>query len=214
VFYQLVKGERPQERLARFGKLYWCVTLLLGLFIAALAKDVLGIFVGPAYDGAYRVVPILVATQALTCLWHLVMNPLTWVRKTAYLPIPMVIAAAVSVGLNVLLIPSLGLVGAALAVFGANAVLTSFVAMISVRLYPVPYRYGHMVAAVSAAILTFYVAQGISMDTPSVTLAVRFLTLGIYPILLLALRVVTPAELRQVWTLLTAEWHRGDRLHS
>src|SRR5712692_4478019 len=39
VFYRLVKEDRAPERLARFGKLYWSATLLLGLGIAVLAKD-------------------------------------------------------------------------------------------------------------------------------------------------------------------------------
>jgi len=43
------------------------------------------------------------------------------------------------------------------------------------------------------------------MNSPLATLAAKLLTLGIYPILLFALKVVRPAELRQVWTLLTAE---------
>src|SRR3989442_1172639 len=45
VFYHVVKGERSQERLARFGKLYWCLTLLIALLIVTFAKEFLGIFV-------------------------------------------------------------------------------------------------------------------------------------------------------------------------
>lgn len=199
VFYRLVREERAAERLARFGTLYWSLTLLLTLGLAVLAKDVLAMFVGRAYRGAYAVVPVLVATQALTCLWHLVVNPLFLVRKTGYLPVVMAVAAVVSVALNRLLIPSFGLVGAALAVFVANAALTAITAVISLRFYPVGYSYGRMGLAVLAAVATFYLANGVALASPGATFGVRALTLALYPVFLLALGVLRWGELRELW---------------
>jgi O-antigen/teichoic acid export membrane protein len=142
---------------------------------------------------------VLVVTQALTCLWHLVVNPLFLVRKTGYLPVVMAGAAAVSVALNLLLIPSIGLVGAAVAVLGANVLLTMIVAVISIHFYPIRYDYGRMALAAIVAVLIFYLAGGLELDSPAETLGAKVLAVASYPGLLLVLRVLDPAELRQLW---------------
>src|SRR5207244_3720184 len=76
IFYETVRVPEGPRLLARFGVIYVAVTLGLGLALAVLSREVLEILTQPRYHDAYRVIPFLTATQALTSFWHLAVNPL------------------------------------------------------------------------------------------------------------------------------------------
>ena len=196
VFYQLVKEDDAERRLAVFGKIYWCATLLLGLVLTLGSKEALGVFADGVYRDSYVVVPALMATQALTCLWHLFVNPLFLRKKTAYLPLVMGAAAVLSIVLNLFMIPRWGLVGAGWAVFAANAFVNVAAGALSLRWYPIPDRTGQMVVAGVGAVVTFWVAE--SLFRAGWPVAVALSAILLFPFILLATRTVTTGEIRTV----------------
>jgi O-antigen/teichoic acid export membrane protein len=196
VFYQLAKEDDAERKLAVFGKIYWCVTLLLGLVLTLGSKEALGVFADGVYRDSYAVVPALMATQALTCLWHLFVNPLFLRKKTAYLPVVMGSAAALSILLNLFMIPRWGLVGAGWAVFAANVFVNAAVGTLSLRWYPIPYRTGQMVIAGVGAVATFLVVESLYRAGWPVAVAVSAILL--FPLILIATRTLTTGEIRTV----------------
>jgi O-antigen/teichoic acid export membrane protein len=198
IFYETVKIAEGPRLLARFGVIYVAVTLGCGLVIAVLAREALIILTQPQYHDAYRVVPVLTATQALTGFWHLAVNPLMLKRKTGYLTGLMGIAAAGSVGLNLYLIPRYGIMGAAVSPLVANVFLTAAVFLVSARLYPVPYNYRHFALIVAVALLVFGVAGMIFISNALVSFGVRLAVLGLYPALLMFFGVITLSDLRRI----------------
>ena len=160
------------------------------------SKEALVVFADGAYRDSYVVVPALMATQVLTCLWHLFVNPLLFRNKTGYLPLVMGAAAVLSVSLNVLMIPRWGIVGAAWAVFAANAFVNGTVGALSLRWYPIPYRTGQMVIATVGAIITFLAADALLRAGWPVVVALS--TIAVFPIFLVATRIVTTGEIRTI----------------
>jgi len=205
VFYQLAKEDDAERRLAVFGKIYWCLTLLLGLVLTLGSKEALAVFADGVYRDSYVVMPALMATQALTCLWHLFVNPLFLRKKTAYLPLVMGAAALLSILLNLFMIPRWGLVGAGWAVFAANAFVNVAAGALSLRWYPIPYRAGQMVVAGVGAVITFLVAE--SLFRAGWPVAVALSAILLFPIILVATRTVTTGEIRTVSRYLAA--HTG-----
>jgi uncharacterized BrkB/YihY/UPF0761 family membrane protein len=90
-------------------------------------------------------------------------------RRTQFYPIATMTAAATNIGLNFLLIPRYGIVGAAWANGAAYAVQAALGYMFSQRFYPVPYEWGR-IASVCAAATAAYVAARL---LPSFHLAVN-----------------------------------------
>jgi O-antigen/teichoic acid export membrane protein len=78
-------------------------------------------------------------------------------RRTQYYPVATMTAAATNIGLNLLLIPRLGIVGAAWANGVAYAVQAVLGYVLSQRFYPVAYEWGR-IARVAIAGLVAYVA--------------------------------------------------------
>ena len=90
-------------------------------------------------------------------------------RRTQFYPIATMTAAATNIGLNFLLIPRYGIVGAAWANGAAYAVQAALGYLFSQRFYPVSYEWGR-IASVCAAATAAYVAARL---LPSFHLAVN-----------------------------------------
>jgi O-antigen/teichoic acid export membrane protein len=79
--------------------------------------------------------------------------------NTKYYPLSTVVGAAVNVGLNFLLIPSYGMLGAAWANGASYAVQSGIAYHFSQRFYPIPYERARIMWAVAAAILAYGAAS-------------------------------------------------------
>ena len=153
-FYRV--GERPEgpsiyrEVLTlSAGGLAW-----LGLSISVMAEEVLAVIAPPEYGVAATVLPVVALASVCQGLYTMFVGAIFLRRRTAVLPLLTVSSAAASIGLNVLLIPRIGVMGAAwstLAAYGLMAVLTFAVARTA---YPVRIdlpRWALIVATAAAA---------------------------------------------------------------
>jgi O-antigen/teichoic acid export membrane protein len=102
-----------------------------------------------------------------------------------------------SVGLNLWLIPIWGVIGAALAPLVANTLLNASVFVIADRLYRIPHRYDQLVLIVLAAAVTFVVASLVPSPGLVVTIGLKTGALALYPALLLALGLISLADVRR-----------------
>jgi O-antigen/teichoic acid export membrane protein len=103
----------------------------IGLLAPELAAVLGGDRWGDALDDAARVTPIVAVASVAYGLYYMVVSAVFLVRRTAALPLLTIGAGAVNVALNVLLIPSVGIIGAAwatLAGYGTLAALTTWYA--------------------------------------------------------------------------------------
>lgn len=105
----------------------------------ALAQEVLFIIVPPAYYGAFAVVPYLAAGFLFFTGAHVFVVAMMVKNKTVYIMFACWLVALLNLGLNRLLIPILGLVGAGLATACAYLIFALSYALISVKLMPVRY---------------------------------------------------------------------------
>ena len=102
-------------------------------------------------------------------------------------------AAAVSVTLNVLLIPTYGMMGAAAANVTAFTVMFLGITWWSQRVFPVPYQWRRVVTVVGTAVALTILGKALALP-----LAVAIALVAAYPICLWPLRFYLPAELRWI----------------
>ena len=197
LFYETAKLPDGPALLARFGQFYLAGTLALGLGVSIFSREMVQVMTQPAFHSAYRVVPILAATQCLGCVWHQVVNPLFLKKRTGTVAILTVVSAVISVGLALWLVPTWGVMGAALAPFVANAFINAAVLVIAQRVYPIPHRFDHLGLIVVAALLTFLVASLVPTTDMVVSIGLKTIALALYPALLLGLGLIKVAEIRR-----------------
>ena len=92
---------------------------------------------GPAARDAAKVTAVVAYASTLYGLYYMVVSAIFLVRRTALLPVLTILAGAVNVGLNVLLIPRIGIMGAAWATLAGYAVLAALTTWYAKRVYPV-----------------------------------------------------------------------------
>lgn len=122
-------------------------------------------------------------------------------EKTKYFPMITGAGALVNVAVNLLLIPPLGIVGAALATLASYVVMAALLHHYARRFYPVPYEYGRIGRTLLAVVATglgyylLYYRVGIALWHRAALLA-GFIAL------LFALRVVRRGDIQRVKGLL------------
>lgn len=135
--------------------------LMLACLVLSLATRLgLPILVGEGYELAYLVVPIAALAHSFRGVQFCVSPGLHLTGNTAYLTVMSLGAAALNLGLNFLLIPHFGMMGAAGATALSLGALAFGTAFFSNRFHPVPYEYGRLALlwgggfAIGAAVLS------------------------------------------------------------
>ena len=110
-------------------------------------------------------------------------------------------AAVLNVGLNLALIPSYGMIGAAVATVAAYTLMFLLMTWNAQRLYPVPHQWRRVVTLVAAAVVL--TVAGKAADVP---LPVAAALAAAYPLVLLPLGFYLPAERRRLRRLSRLRW--------
>lgn len=148
---------------AFFGRVLslWSFAIAFGaLGIALFAGEALTLLTPPVYWPATPIVPLLVAGVAIYGTTLVTALGITLAKRTSLFAIGTWLAAAINVGLNLVLIPRYGAVGTAAATLFAYFALTAFCLVSTQRLHPIPLERGKLcysavligLAAASAAV--------------------------------------------------------------
>jgi O-antigen/teichoic acid export membrane protein len=125
------------------------IATLTGGALAISAAPILTVF-APADYRLEELAPVsiivaaaIVPLTAFTGYGH----PLVWLARTRPMAIITPVAATLNIGLNVLLIPALGLEGAAVATLVSYVFLAAAIGVLSRRVAPVPWRERYLLGA-------------------------------------------------------------------
>lgn len=161
-------------------------TAVLGLSLATRA--LLPGLVGEAYADAYRLVPIIAFAYACNGVQYCVAPGLHVAGRTVVATGIAVAAALLNLLLSLLLIPWLGMMGAAWATAGGFAFLAGATAIAAQRVHPVPYEYGRLIKILAAGAAAFAIGHAVSPASPLAAAAWCLLVALVgFPVLLLAL---------------------------
>lgn len=191
---------REPDAPARFRQVfevYLFVTLTILVVLSLFGKEVLLVLTTPAFAQGYVVVPLLVLGAVMASIAGYFSYGIQIAEKNHLRMILNLGTLAVSVVLNILLIPVLGVLGAAL----ANAVCLALLAVgsvaISQRYYRVPYDWPRNLAALAVAMVASHFV--IFWELPvSGTVIFLKITLAVAVALLLATLLKIPLR-PQVW---------------
>lgn len=138
-FYQ--QGETPAgPRILREATTLSAIGLsLLAAGVGLLAPELVVLLGGDRWGAAAadaaKVTVVVAYASTLYGLYYMVVSAIFLVRRTARLPLITIFAGAVNVGLNVVLIPRIGIMGAAWATLGGYAVLAAVTVWYARRVY-------------------------------------------------------------------------------
>jgi O-antigen/teichoic acid export membrane protein len=169
-----------------------CAFVVAGLWL--LARWLVDLLAAPEYFEAYEAVGPLAAAIALYSLYLVLVVVLGRTGRTEF-NLPATLAGtAANVALNVVLIPPLGIVGAAIALVASYAVVLVLMYALTQRLFPVPYEWGRLALLIVVTALTVAAGELLLPTEGAAGLLARTGVWLLLPVLLLATGFLSAAE--------------------
>src|SRR5574344_361408 len=163
-----------------------CAVMFLGIM---LYIDIVKYFVGPEYHQGLVVVPILLLANLFLGIFY---NLSIWYKLTgqtrfgAYIAL---IGAAITLGLNYLLIPVIGYLGSAWATFACYFCMMVLSYILGQKYYHVNYQIGKILFSIAAAVAIYYGSTFLSIYNFSLKMVVNTcLLIGYIFVIILAER--------------------------
>jgi len=187
--WEIARGDDAPRTFARALTWFLVLASAMALLLSAMGTDVLRLLVGPEFELSRYVIPFSAFAYVLYGAYAIVASGLGIVGRTSLVATTMAVAAAAAVVLNLVLIPVIGIFGAAVSTLASYLLLAVLSGAVSQRHYPVPWRLGRAVAilAVAGALSTA------ALLGPDYTLWRVACVLAYAPILV-ALRIVVPSD--------------------
>lgn len=148
-YMQMAKELGVRQTAHRFRSIItrWSVIIgLLGLGSACFMEEVIMVMTSGEFHTAYLLVPIFVFAYLFQGLCNFAQMPILFLKKTTIIPIITLVAGAVNVGLNIVLIPVIGMYGAAAATVVAFLLTFILAHLLSRKLGPMSYDRGRLLA--------------------------------------------------------------------
>lgn len=177
---------------------YYITTITgIALIIVLFAEDFILLTIPKSYHGAIEVIPWVVLGYVFMGLYFTQINLLTiTLGKTNVVGISTAVAAIANLGLNILLIPHLGMIGAALTT--AVTYLLLFIGMnyFSRQAYPIPFEYIRMFKVIFAAFLTFIGSDLLIPAEVYISIPLKIVSLIFFVITLYIMQFFTKEEIK------------------
>jgi O-antigen/teichoic acid export membrane protein len=169
------------------------VTTWVATALALLSPWIVDWIAAPAFHESSRVVGPLAFAAVAFGAYIVVAIGVGRSRRTQFNWVVTGAAAAANIALNLLLIPSYGMMGAAVATIAAYTTMFVGMAWWSQRIYPVPYQWRRVTTAAGAGIALVAVGKLAGGGLP-----VAFLLALAYPLALFLLGFYLPAERKAI----------------
>jgi O-antigen/teichoic acid export membrane protein len=206
--FAIAKQPNAKHQFARILTYYLLAFGFLAMALSLLAKELLMIMTTPKFYPAAAVVPLIALSYIFSGVRHMTNTGLAIVNKNYYVPPIIVGSALLNLGLNYVLIPPYGMIGAAWATILSYLVLVTVQTLVNLHFYYIQYEYGRMAKLALTWGVTYGVSQLIRTPFLWLNIGLKCLLLFAYPFVLYALRFYEREELEAFKTLLSSQFRR------
>jgi O-antigen/teichoic acid export membrane protein len=145
--FSIAKRE-DAPRIFRLVFLWYSIVLLFVAFALSLASMImLYLFFPPTYRSAAFIIPIIALSTLFYGIYNIFTIGISIKRKTWFVVVFTSASALVNVGLNLVLIPHYGAMGAAMSTLLAYAFLSMIAYIVNQRIYPIPFEISTFIIA-------------------------------------------------------------------
>jgi O-antigen/teichoic acid export membrane protein len=173
----------------------------LALALGALSPWLVRLLATPAYYEGGRVVALLAFAGVAYAAYIVMAIGVGRAKRTQFNWVITGVAAAVSVALNLALVPEHGMIGSATAAAAAYSAMFLLMAWYAQRVFPTPYQWRRVLTAAGAAVALTMLAK--VLDVP---LAVAIVLVAAYPLALLVLGFYLPQERARLRAVTSGSW--------
>lgn len=159
--YRIFDQPEARRYFARVTTYFLYAMIGLALLLIFFAKEVIALSSSGNEDFvlAFTVIPLLCLAVIFRGLNSIVSMGLHYVKKTRFNLLIVVLVAVFNIGINFVLIPAFGIIGAAVASFLANLLMTIMFYIYSQRYYPIQYEFRRLFTLFVAGIVFYFFAE-------------------------------------------------------
>ncbi len=169
-----------------------CAFVVTGMWL--FSRWIVRALAAPQFFDSYEAVGLISTAVTLYALYMVLVVVLGRTGRTEF-NLPAALAAlAANVVLNLLLVPSLGIVGAALALVASYIVVLALMYGFTQRLFPVPYQWARLARVVASAAILVGLGELLLPTSGAAGLLSRVAFFAAYPLALFATGFFTPGE--------------------
>ncbi|HEV2858746.1 MAG TPA: oligosaccharide flippase family protein [Solirubrobacterales bacterium] len=171
-----------------------CAWVVAGMWL--FSRWIVRALAAPKFFDSYEAIGLIATAVTLYALYLVLVVILGRTGRTKF-NFPAAIGGLVAnVVLNLLLVPSLGIVGAGLALVASYVVVLGLMYVFTQRLFPVPYEWGRLVRVVATVAALVGLAELLIPTSGALGLLLRTLLFVAYPLVLLGSGFFTAGERR------------------
>ncbi|MBU0983728.1 MAG: oligosaccharide flippase family protein [candidate division Zixibacteria bacterium] len=150
--------EACRAAIVKMLRFYVAGVVLLALMISVYSREILMVMADYEFWGAWQVVYVLCAGYMLYGIMNVIAYGFHIVKKTWVLSIIIVSGSGLNIGLNFLMVPAHGMMGASIASALSYVFIILLYFICLKYVYPVRFQYGRMLAAIGAGGLFYWLA--------------------------------------------------------
>jgi len=185
--FEIQKRDNAREIYARVATYFLTLYCFVGLAISVLSRELVYIMADPSYRGAEQVIPLVVLGMILMSSDNVFQVGLLIEGRSGYLSVAKGIAAVTNVGLNLVLIPRYGMMGAAWSTTISFGLYCAGIVYAAQKVYPVPFELARLARVGVAALAIFAAASFVRTEVLWRSIAIKSGLLLLFPVLLLGL---------------------------
>jgi O-antigen/teichoic acid export membrane protein len=157
-----------------------------------------GYFIGPSYWSGLKIVPIILLAYVFTGAYVNFVVGVYLEKKTKYLPYATGAGAAANIIANYILIPKLGIMGAAIATLISYIVMAAGIYFPSQRFYHVEYEWGRILRLCLATGVVVGLFLAIHTDPATLSgISTKMVFTALFILLVFVLRVFDTADIKE-----------------
>lgn len=140
-FLNHAKDPDAKRIFSRVMTLFIAIGSFVCLVTSVFLPEIIKIF-GEGYRSGFYIVPVILLAYLFNGIYVNLMPGIYFEKKTKYLPLITGIAAVLNVGINLLLIPTMGMMGAAIATLASYMSMAAGIYIVAQKFYRIDYEYG------------------------------------------------------------------------
>jgi len=201
-WYFRAHKEDRREHIPAFVTYFVIVIAGLALGTALFSREAVQIMTARSYHAAWKIVPWVALGYFVNGLSLRFLDVLMLHKRTTVVPMTTLVAGVANIGFNVLMIPEVGMIGAAYGTLFGYIVRLALTAYYAAQTGPLPFEWGRVIRVCTLAALI--AVPGILLSTGTLWLDVLW-KIGLFllfPIALILTRTLNEQErqaVRQLW---------------
>jgi len=194
-----IKNDKNADNIYSVTLTYFLlVATFVFLFISLFAREIIILVSTSAYLPGVNAIPLIALAYIFYGIYYIVDIGVLLKVKTIYYTIISGIGAAVNIGLNIIMIPKMGMIAAAINTAVAYFLILVLMYLISKKLYPVIYETKRLLIIIFTGSAIFMLGYTISFESIIINICFKLFIIICYPVALYLTKFFRPTEIAAV----------------